>query len=393
MTDDALEAFIHGDSLSYERVFQFSTTESDRLEKALASSNKSRSHFSDFQDEQKSLVVKRFYYICQSRIDENMNKVRPECRTQIGFCFIQSTWPNARVSRAEDGTSSILMNDALIPFLFSFWQRAVEKGELNASIDDVSGLDRKFGISPEELNVLWTNTELTDIKDPHLRYYLWECIRVGLEAIVDHEFGHIVRGHQRLNQSLNPTIKEFEMASQNLSEKEALQRQTIELDADTFVAHCAIWSFLKRGGRSQHVPAEAPYNQHYRNIKHAYQTFCLGLYISFRIFGSYRDEVKDMQTRRHPPTFIRFVQLYATITSFLNKVPSLAGKLDELQNPALFEVAYCDFTGIRFDNSLHEFWITDQCLAYSLILIRNLDKVFYQFDNPFPPRIYPIFSL
>jgi hypothetical protein len=393
MIDDALEAFIHGDCLSYERVFQFSTTESDRLKKALASSNKSRLHFSDFQNEQKSLVVKRFYYICQSRIDENMNKLRPECRTQIGFCFVESTWLNARVCRAEDGTSSILMNDALIPFLFNFWQRAVEKGELNASIDDVSGPDRKVWISPEKLIVLWNNTELTDIKDPCLRYYLWECIRVGLEAIVDHEFGHIVRGHQRLHQSSNPIIKEFEIASQAFSENEALHRQTIELDADSFAAHRAIWSFLNRGNRSQHAHAEAPCNQYYRNIKHAYRTLCLSLYVSFRMFGPYHDQVKDMQTRRHPPIFIRFVQACATVTRFLNRVPNLAGKLDEFQDLAFFEVAYCDITGLPFDDSLGDFWLTDQCLAYSLILIRNLDKVFYQFDNSFSARPYPTLPL
>jgi len=322
-----------------------------------------------------------------------MNKLRPECRTQIGFCFIRSEWPNARVVRTEDNAYSILINDAFIPFLFGFWRRAVKKGELNASIDDVSKADREVWFSFENPNVAWTDTILPDIKDPCLRYYLWECIRVGLEAIVDHEFAHIVRGHQRLYQSLNPTIKEFEMASQNLSEKEALQRQTIELDADTFVAHRAIWSFLNRGNRSQHAHAEASCNQYYRNIEHAYQTFCLGLYISFRIFGSYQDEIKDMRTRRHPPTFIRFVQLYTTVTSFLNKVPNLAGKLDKLQNPAFFEVAYCDITGIPFDTSLREFWTTDQCLAYALILIRNLNKVFYQFDNPFPAKTYSMLPM
>ena len=81
------------------------------------------------------------------------------------------------------------------------------------------------------------------------------------------------------------------------------------------------------------------------------------------------------------------------VTSFLNKVPNLAGKLDQLQNPVFFEVAYCDITGIPFDTSLREFWTTDQCLTYALILIRNLNKVFYQFDNPFPAKTYPMLPM
>lgn len=383
MTNDALEAFIHGDRPNCEHVFQFSTTESDSLTKALELSGKCKSHF---EDEQISLVMKRFNYICQSRIEENMNKFRPECRVQIGFCFIQSEWPNARVRRAEDNTYSILMNDALIPVLFGFWHRAISKRESDVSEEDVSTSDRDFDISAKKLKVLWTDVMLPGIKDPSLRYYLWECIRVGLEAIVDHELAHIVRGHQRLDQSLSPIIKEHDMASQDFSETEALRKQTTEFDADTFAAHRAIWTFVVRHGQSQLAHVETPYNQYYRNTKHAYWTLCLSLYVSFRIFGPYYTQVKDMRTRRHPPTFIRFLQVCATLTSYLNKMPHLAGKLDKVQDLKSFEVAYCDVMGIRFDNSLGEFWLTNDCLLYGRTLTRNLDIISRKFDNPFPSR-------
>jgi hypothetical protein len=164
MPDDIIEAFIHGNcSLLSEKEFQFSF---NNPEEALGQLKKSRTHFLDFNyDNQKLLVVKRFYYICQSRIDENMSEIRSDCRVKIGFCFVDDGTANARAHHRADGTYLILLNDALIPLLFGFWHRALIQRETNASIEDVSKPDRQVWISSERINALWDDIAAGEIED------------------------------------------------------------------------------------------------------------------------------------------------------------------------------------------------------------------------------------
>jgi hypothetical protein len=227
----------------------------------------------------------------------------------VHFDYVENTAMNA-VAFEADGRDFVGIWVGAMATIYSFFGCLLANRHLVPSIGDVSA-EAEF--ESDESGVAWL---VRVPKDPVRRSYAHLLSTIAVEFLFQHEIGHHMNGHVRLInrwKEIKFLVEFDERSSQSLSN---LDRQTLEMDTDSFAVVQGMAAVVGRLGEPESVfPKD--WRQWYGSPRQALFTWLFSVYSLFRLFYKGPANLDDLESALHPPPGIRMNMVAGCLQEFL----------------------------------------------------------------------------
>ncbi len=227
----------------------------------------------------------------------------------VHFDYVENTAMNA-VAFEADGHEFVGIWVGALATIYSFFGCLLANRRLVPTIGDMSA---EVEFESDGGDDAWL---VRVPKDPARRSYAHLLSAIAVEFLFQHEIAHLMNGHVRLinRRSEIRFLVEFdEHSSQSLS---SLDRQTLEMDADSFAVAQGAATFVGRLAEPEKVfPKD--WRQWYRSPRQALFAWIFSVYSLFRLFYKGPADLDDLESAVHPPPGIRMFMVTACLLEFL----------------------------------------------------------------------------
>jgi hypothetical protein len=194
--------------------------------------------------------------------------------------------------------------------IYSFFGCLLADPHFLPTIGDISA-EAQFEEASDE--VAWL---IRTPNDPARKSYAHLLSTLAVEFLFRHELGHLMNGHVKLlgQRHLSNFIVEFEEpGAHGLS---SLERQTLEMDADSFAVGIGMATVLGRLSEPDRIFPQH-WRQWYSSPRQALYTWLLSINVLFHLLYNGPVNLDDLESKPHPPPAIRMLMVESTVYEFL----------------------------------------------------------------------------